>query len=75
MKPQKLFCTHCGNLLLSTAESGGQPGPRPSETAYTFDCPPCQLRFQVSQQKLVEATDAQDRRKVSRIPVNVPVDL
>jgi len=51
MKQRKLFCTGCGNLLVATSESAPH---RDSDTAgsvtYTFECAPCQLRFQVAQQ-------------------------
>lgn len=74
-QPKRMFCTHCGNVLTAISESTTQSGPRPTDIAYAFECQPCQLRFQVSQQPLAAAEDAQDRRRASRVPVNVPVDL
>jgi len=76
MKQRKLFCTGCGNLLVATSESAPH---RDSDTVgsvtYTFECAPCQLRFQVAQQAMTGPREPQDRRDAPRIPVRVPVDL
>ena len=76
MKQNKLFCTRCDNLLVATAESSNQPDRHASASVtYTFECQPCQLRFQVSQQEISHSAATQDRRQTTRVPVRVPVDL
>lgn len=76
MTSKRLFCTRCGNLLVATSESASQPDPRSSaDIVYAFECQPCRLRFQVSQQELPPAEQARDRRNAPRVPVQVPVDL
>ena len=76
MKQNKLFCTRCDNLLVATAESSNQPDRHASAgVTYTFECQPCQLRFQVSQQEISHPAASQDRRQTTRVPVRVPVDL
>lgn len=76
MGSKKLFCTNCGNLLVAASESTNQPDHLSTASAiYTFECQPCRLRFQVSQQAIPSAAEPQDRRKAPRIPVHVPVDL
>ncbi len=76
MEPKKLFCTRCGSLLVATSESKNQPDLHSTASVmYTFDCQPCQLRFQVSQQDIPSSAEPQDRRKTPRIPVHVPVNL
>lgn len=76
MKQKKLYCTACGNLLVATSESAA---PREPEAAggvtYIFECGPCQLRFQVSQEAIARPKEPQDRREAPRIPVRVPVDV
>lgn len=76
MGTKKLFCTRCGNLLVANSESTNQPDRQSAASVtYTFDCQPCQLRFQVSQQDIPSSAAPQDRRKATRVPVQVPVDL
>jgi DNA-directed RNA polymerase subunit M/transcription elongation factor TFIIS len=76
MAHKKLFCTRCGNLLVATSESTGQPDqPSTASVVYSFECQPCQLRFQVSQQEMAPAETTRDRRRTARVPVRVPVDL
>lgn len=76
MEPKKLTCTRCGNLLVATSESTNQPDRHSTASVmYTFDCQPCQLRFQVSQQNIPSSAEPQDRRKAPRVPVHMPVDL
>ena len=76
MEQKKLFCTRCNNLLVARAESAGPQGHQSvASVIYTFECQPCQLRFQVSQQEITPAEKTQDRRQATRIPVRVPVDL
>lgn len=76
MEPKKLFCTRCGNLLVATSESTNQPDRQSTASVmYTFDCQPCQLRFQVSQQNIPSSAEPQERRKALRIPIHMPVDL
>ncbi|OGW66838.1 MAG: hypothetical protein A3H49_01270 [Nitrospirae bacterium RIFCSPLOWO2_02_FULL_62_14] len=76
MKQNKLYCTRCNNLLVATAESSSQPDRHSTAgVSYTFECQPCQLRFQVTQQEITKPEEAQDRRKTTRIPVSVPVDI
>ena len=73
MAPKKLFCTRCGTLLVATSESAGPPSP--ADVVYTFECQPCRLRFQVSQQDITGPVVVQNRRKAARVPVSVPVNL
>lgn len=76
MEPKKLTCTRCGKLLVATSESTNQPDSHSTASVmYIFDCQPCQLRFQLSQQNIPSSVPPQDRRKALRVPVHVPVDL
>lgn len=76
MAAKKMFCARCGNLLVATSESTHQ-GARDeaASVAYTFECQPCQLRFQVSQQDMAQPAESPDRRRAPRVPVQVPVNL
>jgi hypothetical protein len=76
MGQKKLYCTRCNNLLVSRAESAN-PQSRQSAASiiYTFECPPCRLRFQVLQEEITPQAAPLDRRQAVRIPVRVPVDL
>lgn len=72
----KLFCPRCDNILVAHAES--MPQPTRQVTAgiiYTFECQPCKLRFQVSQQDIAPVAETQDRRKAARIPIRMAVDI
>ena len=76
MVQKKLFCTRCGNLLVAISESTPQVDRQSTASIiYTFECQPCQLRFQVSQQEITGPAEPQDRRKSPRVPVQVPVNL
>lgn len=76
MKQRKLFCTGCGNLLVATSEAAPHRDlDAAGSVTYTFECDPCQLRFQVTQQAITGPKEPQDRREAPRIPVRVPVDL
>lgn len=76
MGPKNLSCTRCGKLLVATSESTNQPDRHSTAgVMYTFDCQPCQLRFQLSQQNIPFSAEPQDRRKAPRVPVHMPVDL
>jgi hypothetical protein len=76
MAAKQLFCTRCGNLLTATSESASQSTPHSAVTAtYVFECQACRLVFQVAQQEMAPAGQAQERRNAPRVPVQVPVDL
>mgnify|MGYP003431246007 CR=1 FL=1 len=76
MESKKLFCTRCNNLLVARAESASTRDRQSlTNVVYTFECQPCRLRFQVSQEEIAPQAAPQDRRQATRIPVSVPVDL
>ena len=76
MASKKTFCARCGNLLVATSESTHQ-GDRDTAASvtYTFECQPCQLRFEMSQKDMAQPAESPDRRRSARVPVQVPVNL
>jgi len=76
MGPKKLLCPRCNSLLVARAKSTGPSDRQPADSGLqAFECRSCGHRFQAAPPEAPPPAETQDRRKHTRVPIKMPVDL
>ena len=76
MGPKKLLCPRCNSLLIGRAKSTDPSAPDVADSGlHAFECRSCGHRFQAALPEAPPPAEPQDRRKFTRVPIKMPVDI